>query len=92
MARGEMETVDTHVGRVAGRCDHDGMPCRHWRLCRMRKVEACARYLTRGSEQMGERCSRCRHREDGTCAFRCLRRDADRGTVPRHPERINRKL
>ena len=59
---------------VGGRCGHDGAACRHWRLCGLKKAEACMRYAPkRNKAGSAEHCRICATEGDG--CFACFRRD-----------------
>jgi len=55
-----------------GCCGHDGAACRHWRLCVLKKAEACMRYVPKRSTGGNhEHCRICDHAEE--CRFECFR-------------------
>jgi len=55
-----------------GCCGHDGAACRHWRLCVLKKAEACVRYRPkRNTAGSAEHCRICDRSED--FRFECFR-------------------
>ena len=60
---------------TAGCCGHDGAACRHWRLCALKKAEACMRYAPKRNR--GESARICAAKGDG--CFACFRRDSEKG-------------